>query len=96
MEFTEKETLQDALIAHKFLIHMYCQYGIECSNKTLRDLLSSLQGVAMEHDLKLFQIMNKKGFYPITPAPAKELKQTLTMHTQMQEELAQKLNKKTK
>ena len=96
MYFTEKETLQDALIAHKFLIHMYCQYGIECSNKELRDLFHSLQMVASEHDLKIFEIMNKKGFYPTTPAPAKEITQTTKMHTQMQEELAKKLGKKSK
>ncbi len=96
MEFTTQNTLQDALIAHKFLIHMYCQYGIECSNETLRNLFSELQAVALAHDLKIFKIMNEKGFYPTTPAPAPQLKQTLKMHTQMQSELEKNVAQKTK
>lgn len=91
MEFTEQETLQDALIAHKYLMHMYCQFGIECSNKPLRNLFNELYNVASDHDLKLFKIMNEKGFYPTTEAPAKEIKQAIKMHTQMQEQLEKKI-----
>lgn len=91
MEFTEKETLQDALIAHKFIMHMYCQLGIECSNKKLRDLIMELNKTASEHDLKIFRIMNENGFYPVTLAGIKEIKQTLKMHEKMQEELEQKI-----
>lgn len=91
MEFTEKETLQDALIAHKFILHMYCQYGIECSNKKLRDLIMDLTKTASEHDLKIFKIMNDNGFYPVTLASSKDIKQTLKMHEQMQEELEHKI-----
>ena len=96
MNFTEQETLQDALIAHKYIINMYCQYGIECSNKELRELFSTLQKVAMEHDLKIFKIMNDKGFYPTTPAAAKDVTQAVKMHTQMQKELETKLSCKEK
>lgn len=91
MEFNTQNTLQDALIAHKYLIHMYCQYGIETSNETLRNLFSENQKIASEHDLKLFKIMNDKGFYPKQPAPAKDVKQALKMHTQMQAELQKNL-----
>lgn len=94
MEFTEQETLQDALVAHKFLMHMYCQFGIECSNKELRKLFNDLNTTVSEHELKIFKIMNEKGFYPTTPATMKELKQALKMHTQMQEELDDKLRQK--
>ena len=96
MEFTTQNTLQDALIAHKFLIHMYCQYGIECSNENLRALFSENEKVAMQHDLKIFKIMNEKGFYPTTPAPAKDVKQTIKMHTQMQTELEKAVKKSAK
>ncbi len=91
MEFNTQNTLQDALIAHKFLIHMYCQYGIECSNENLRALFSENEKVAMQHDLKIFKIMNEKGFYPTTPAPAKDVKQTIKMHTDMQSTLEKNL-----
>ncbi len=91
MQLTEQEILQDALIAHKFLMHMYCQFGLECSNKELRDMFAELHNVASEHDYKIFKIMNEKGFYPITAAPCKEVKQTLKMHTQMQKQLEEKV-----
>jgi len=94
MQLTEQEILQDALVAHKFLMHMYCQFGLECSNQPLRSLFNELHNVASEHDLKLFEIMNKKGFYPTTAAPAKELKQTIKMHTEMQTQLEKKVGKK--
>ena len=94
MNLTEQEILHDAIIAHKYLIHMYCQYGLECSNMELRNLFSNLHDVASMHDFKIFEIMNKKGFYPKTEAPAKELKQTLKMHTEMQKELETKLKEK--
>lgn len=92
MEFTEKETLQDALIAHKFLINMYTQFSIECSNIELRNLFEENCSMTLEHNLKLFNIMNDKGFYPTTPATVKDIKNTITMHKQMQTELEDKLS----
>jgi len=96
MGLTQQEILQDAIIAQKFLMHMYCQFGLECSNQTLRDLFSELHGEASKHDLKLFKVMNEKGFYPKTEAPVKDVKQAIKMHTEMQKMLEEKLpiNKK--
>lgn len=94
MELTEQEILQDALIAHKFLMHMYCQFGLECSNTELRNIFSKLHDIASAHDLKIFEIMHKKGFYPVTVAQTKDVKEAIKMHTQMQEELSSKLCKK--
>ncbi len=94
MEFNTQNTLQDALIAHKFLIHAYGQYSIECSNEQLRALFAENQACAMQHDLKIFKIMNEKGFYPATPAAAKEVKQALKLHTDMQKMLEQNLKAK--
>ncbi len=93
---TDQEILQDALIAHKFLIKMYCQYGIECSSQELRSLLNTLSEVASSHDYKIFTIMNEKGFYPTTPAPASKVKQTIKMHTKMQTSLEEKVCKDCK
>ena len=93
IEFTEQEILQDALIAEKYMIHMYCQFGLECSNECLRKLFNEHHAMAMEHNLKIFNIMHEKGFYPTTPAPVKDVKQGIKMHTQMQTELEEKLNK---
>lgn len=94
MKLTEQEILQDSIIAHKFLMHMYCQFGLECSNTSLRDLFSELHSVSSSHDLKIFKTMNEKGFYPKTEAQVKDVKQALKMHTDMQEKLEEKLPKK--
>lgn len=94
MNLTEQEILQDALIAHKFLIDMYCQFGIECSNLELRNLFNEQRNVALDHEFKIFTIMNEKGFYPLTAAPVSKLSQTFKMHTKMQKNLEDKLNKK--
>ena len=91
---TEQEILQDALIAHKFLMHMYCQFGIECSNQELRTLFNDLHNVASTHELKIFKVMNEKGFYPTKAALSSKVSQTLTMHTKMQQQLENKLAKK--
>lgn len=94
MQLTEQEILQDALIAHKFLMRMYAQFGLECSVPALRELFQSLYKVASMHDFKIFEIMNTKGFYPTTPAQAKDVKTAVKMHTQMQTQLEQKLTEK--
>ena len=94
MELTEQEILQDSIIAEKFLMHMYCQFGLECSTKELRDLFATLHTVASNHDFKIFQVMNEKGFYPKTNAASKDIKQAIKMHTQMQTQLEQKISKK--
>lgn len=91
MDFTEQDILQDAIIAHKFMIHMYCQFGLECSNKQLRSLFNELQNVASDHDLKIFKIMNEKGIYPTTSAAEKDVNQAIKMHSQMQEQLEKKI-----
>ena len=57
MQLTDQEILQDAIVAHKFLMHMYCQFGLECSNATLRNLFEELHKVASEHDFKIFKII---------------------------------------
>ncbi len=92
MELTEQEILQDVLIAQKFMLHMYCQFGLECSNPTLRNLFSDLSKASSEQDFKVFKIMNDKGFYPTTVAQTKDVNQAIKMHTQMQSELETKLN----
>ena len=94
MQLTEQEILQDALIAHKFLMRMYAQFGLECSMPALRDLFQSLYKVSSLHDFKIFEIMNAKDYYPTTPAQAKDIKTAVKMHTQMQSQLEEKLEQK--
>ena len=96
MNFTVKEILQDALIAHKFLMSMYAQFGLECSNPTLRNLFAELNSVASEHEYKIFTLMKEKNYYPVTAASVKDIKQAVKMHKAMGSELQQKLETKTK
>lgn len=88
---TDQEILQDCLIAHKFMMSMYNQFGLECSNTELRKLFGELHGVASEHNFIIFKEMEKKGFYPVTPAKAQDIQQAITMHTQMGTELKKKI-----
>lgn len=92
MELTEQEILQDVLIAQKFMLSMYSQFGLECSNPTLRNLFNDLSTVSSEENFKVFKMMHDKGFYPITIAQVKDVNQAVKMHTQMQTELETKLN----
>lgn len=92
MELTEQEILQDVLIAQKFMLHMYCQFGLECSNENLRNLFNDLSKAPSVHDFKVFKIMNDKGYYPTVTVQNKDVNQAIKMHTQMQTELETKLN----
>lgn len=87
---TEKETLQDALIAHKFLLSMYNQFGLECSNKTLRSLFNQHHSKTSEHNFEIFTIMKEKQLYPVMPTEEQEINKAIQMHTQMQQELNEK------
>lgn len=88
---TEQEMLQDALIAHKFLLSMYNQFGMECSNLPLRKMLIEQYTEVSTHNFDIFEVMKKEGSYPITPAASKEVNQAIKMHAQMQKDLDLKL-----
>ena len=89
---TEQEILQDVLIAQKFLLSMYNQFGLECSNTKLRNLFIDQYAEVSKNDFKVFEIMKKQGFYPITEAETQKINQSIKMHSQMQEELDSKVN----
>lgn len=84
---TEQEILQDTLVGQKFLLSMYNQFGLECSNPELRNLFNEQRSVVSEHNFEIFEVMRKKGLYPVTKAAAKDVDKAVLMHTQMQKEL---------
>lgn len=88
---TEQEILQDLLIAHKFLMSMYNQFGMECSNKPLRNLFLKHQAEVSEHNFNIFELMKKQGYYPVTEAASKEVNKAIKMHSQMQTDLDAKV-----
>lgn len=87
---TEKEILQDALIASKFMLSMYNQFGLECGEVELRNLFNKQRGVVSEHNYQIFTTMKEKGLYPITEAEEQNIEQAIKMHTEMQKELDKK------
>jgi len=89
---TEQELLQDSLIATKFLLSMNNNFGMECSNKPLRDLIESQHKEISKHNFEIFEAMEKAGYYPVTVAPAKDVEQAIKMHSQMQQDLEEKLS----
>ena len=88
---TEQEILQDVLIAHKFLLSMYNQFGLECSNPKLRNLFIEQYAEVSKHNFKVFEIMKKQGIYPITEAETQKINQAVKMHSQMQDGLDSKI-----
>ncbi len=87
---TEKEALQDLLIASKFLLIMYNQFGLECSNKTIRDMFNRHHSAVSKDNYEIFTLMKDRGLYPIMEADETEINTAIEMHTQMQEELYKK------
>ncbi len=88
---SEQEILQDALIATKFLLNMNSSFGMECSNKPLRDLIESQHKDISKENFEIFEVMKAAGYYPVTPAPPKDVEQAVKMHCEMQTELEDKL-----
>jgi spore coat protein CotF len=84
---TEQEILQDALIGTKFLLSMYNQFGLECSNPELRNLFNEQRSMVSENNFKVFEVMKKKKLYPITKATITDVDKALQMHSQMQSDL---------
>lgn len=85
----EKEILQDLIIAHKFMLSMYNQFGLECSNKNLRNLFNKHHSEASRHNFEIFCMMKDRGLYPIMPAEQQEIDKAIEMHSTMQKELKQ-------
>ncbi len=83
----ENEILQDLLIGQKFLLSMYNQFGLECSNKTLRNMFNKHHDEVSKQNFEIFSIMKDKGQYPIMPAEKEAMAKAVEMHTQMQNEL---------
>lgn len=88
---TEKEVLQDLLIAHKFLLSMYNQFGLECSNKTIRNMFNLHHSTVSKHNFEVFTMMKDKGLYPVMEAEEQQINTAIEMHTEMQEELNKKV-----
>ncbi len=88
---TEKDVLQDLLIAQKFMLSMYNQFGLECSTKELRNILIRHHAKVSEHNFEIFNVMKDKGLYPVTEAEQQQIDTAIDMHTQMQDQLEQKL-----
>lgn len=69
----DKDRLEDALNSQKFMTDMYNTFANECAASNIRDeLLNILQD---EHNIQadLFKEMQKRGWYPTTPADQQQI-----------------------
>ncbi len=87
---TEQEILQDGLCATKYLMQMCTKNQIEGSNKHLRTLFEQMHKTASEHNFKIFEMMQEKGYYKTMPTDEKQIQQKLAMHKDMQNKLENK------
>lgn len=74
---TEMEILQDLLIAEKFLLGMYKQYGIEASNMKLKNLLIDNMNNVFELQFKAFEMMHERNLYPTEEAEINKIVSTI-------------------
>lgn len=92
MQPTEQEILQDGLCATKYMMLMCTKNKIEGSTQKLRNLVEEMHKTASEHNFKIFEIMQDKNYYQVTPAEEKQIETAIECHEEMQEKLEEKLN----
>ena len=92
MQPTEQEILQDGLCATKYMLLMCTKNLIEGSNTHLRNMFEELHKTASEHNFKIFEIMQEKGYYKTMPAEEKQIETALICHKDMQQKLEHKIN----
>lgn len=61
----DQEMLQDALTTMKYSSSLFDTAVMECSDDVLRSTLRNLQTEHQDDAKKLYDIMNKKGWYGI-------------------------------
>lgn len=68
---------------------MYNQFGLECSNPTLRNLFIKQHAEVSKHNFQIFTVMKDKDLYPVTEAEEQDISTTIEMHSDMQDQLEQ-------
>ena len=80
--YDDKTMMTDMLSSQKFIAQNYNNYAGECSSKQSKAKLMKI--LNEEHDIqfKIFEQMNSKGWYPVTPAPQDKINEAVQQHIQ--------------
>ncbi|MDR0904913.1 MAG: spore coat protein [Oscillospiraceae bacterium] len=74
--YTDKEILQDTLMAQKHITDAYNTYAGECCNEKLRTAMLDI--LKEDHCIQadIFSMLQSNGWYEVQPAEAKMITQT--------------------
>lgn len=86
----EKDILQDLLNTHKDITKLYAYSLIESSCPNMRKLLLQNLQKSAEDQFAIFEVMNKKGYYPTEKAEAQKVSQAVTQFGQIKKSLCSK------
>ncbi|MBR5521738.1 MAG: spore coat protein [Oscillospiraceae bacterium] len=80
MAYDDKTIMTDMLSTQKFIASNYNNYAGECATKASKAKLMKI--LAEEHDIqfKIFENMQSKGWYEVTPAPVDKVNQAVQTH----------------
>ena len=75
--FDDKEMLNDALISQKLMTADYNTFANECATPGIRNEFLSL--LSEEHQIQadVFEELNKRGWYEVSPADQTKIEQTI-------------------
>ena len=72
-QFGDKEQATDLLSSEKYLSGIYHTSLLEAATPEVRQCLAALMGDVANGAQQLFEEMNSRGWYPVTPAPDMKL-----------------------
>lgn len=80
--YTDKEVLNDALIAEKTATTNYNTFSNECVHENVRDAI--LHCLEQEHSIQyeVFNMMHSKGYYPTPAADNKKVEEAKQKYAQ--------------
>lgn len=84
---SEKDMMQDLLTTEKQIISSYSTGVTESSSMHLRSTLVNNLNCAQDIQFRVFEAMNKKGWYPVKQAQPAEIQQLKLKSQQMITEL---------
>ena len=80
--YDDKTMMTDMLASQKFIAQNYNNYAGECSTKQSKAKLMKILGEEHDIQFKIFEQMNSKGWYPVTPAPQDKINEAVQQHIQ--------------
>ncbi len=80
--YDDKTIMTDMLASQKFIAQNYNNYAGECATKQSKAQLIKILGEEHDIQFKIYEQMNAKGWYPVTPAPQDKINEAVQQHIQ--------------